>query len=101
MKFNVVLKLGLTVSLVVEASSTRAVQRSPVYSAPRESTELSVTREPVSLEKRKLGSSSSNSRSGSMVPCKAAGKVPGPTPKSTVSKAVGMLTLRKALTPEA
>ena len=60
-----------------------------------------MTREPVSLEKRRFGSSSSRARSGSIKPFSAAGNTPGPTPKSTVSNSVGMLTLRKTLTPDA
>ena len=60
-----------------------------------------MTREFVSLENLKLGSSSSLSKSGTNSPLSAARNVPGPTPKFTVSYAVGTLMFFNELTPEA
>ena len=62
---------------------------------------VSVTREFVSLENLKLGSSSSLSKSGTNSPLNAARYDPGPTPKSIVSYAVGTLIFFNELTPEA
>ena len=100
-KLSVVLKFGVTESAVVLEISKVVKSLSPWSSPFILYKSVSVTRELVSLENLKLGSSSSLSKSGISSPLKAAAYLPGPTPKSTVSNADGTLIFFNVLTPEA
>ena len=105
MKLSVVLKLGVVVSEDEEAISANTFHFSPCHSPPSLKILLSVTRELVSLEKRKFGSSSSFSRFTGITPRSAAWidpkLVPPRDPKLIVSNSSGTEISFNALTPDA
>ena len=102
-KLSVVLKLGVVVSELDDASSTLNLRFSPVHSPPNLYISLLVIRELVSPEKRKLPSDPS--ASSGITPCVAACILPRFTPskdpKLTVSKPVGAAKSLRPLIPDA
>ena len=105
MKFNWVLSEGVSVSELALENSKLANRFSPCHSPPNLNISVSVIRAPVSLLKRRFGSSSSTPKLGWIVPLTAAWMLPKFTPsrepKLTVSNSVGKLWFNTLPTPEA